>query len=84
MEQLISSDLDQLAEKIAIKLSSLPPVEKQVWNTSDCASYLKVSKKHFTDRVSKGNKFPAPIAGQAAKWYAGHVIEWARSTSKAV
>lgn len=77
-------DYDKLADALAERMSKTPPIEKVVWGVKECASYLRVSERHFSDRISKHHKFPRaitlPIDGKRRthpKWFAGEIIAWA-------
>lgn len=79
-------DVDLLADAIANKLRLLPPADKVLWDVRECAEYLRMSEKHFIDRVSKTMKFPSPIklpseTGRRAhpRWYASEIMDWVRS-----
>lgn len=81
-----SINVDQLADAIAKKLRLLPPSDKVLWDSKECAEYLRMSEKHFMDRVSKTLKFPKPIklpseTGRRAhsRWYALEIMEWVKS-----
>ncbi len=83
-------NVDQLADAIAKKLRLLPPTDKVLWDAKECAEYLRMSEKHFMDRVSKTMKFPKPIklpseTGRRAhsRWYASEVMDWAKSYKQA-
>lgn len=83
-------DVDQLADAIAKKLRLLPPQEKILWDSKECSEYLRMSEKHFVDRVSKTMKFPRPIklpseTGRRAhaRWYAQDIMEWVKAHKQA-
>lgn len=81
----ISYDVDLLALAIAKKLRTMPPPDKVLWDAKECAEYLRMSEKHFVDRVSKTMKFPKPIklpseTGRRShpRWYAQEIMEWVK------
>lgn len=73
---------DAIALAVIAKLQKAPPIEKVVWSGKECAEYLKVSPRHFIDRLSKHHKFPAPMRlpseGDKShyRWFAADVIKW--------
>jgi predicted DNA-binding transcriptional regulator AlpA len=83
-------DYEKLATAIANRMRMLPPADAVIWDSKQCAEYLNISQKHFTDRVSKGNGFPSPIKLPAengrghARWYAHEIQEWVKTHKCAV
>lgn len=77
-------DYEKLADAVAQKLRLLPPVDKVIWTSKQCAEYLGVSERHYVDRLSKSFDFPAPIklpsdSGRGhARWYAVDIQEWVK------
>lgn len=78
-------DYDKLASAIAEKLRSMPAHDEVIWDSEECAQYFKVSRQHFTDRISKTFGFPAGVplpngTGKRAekRWYASEVQDWWR------
>lgn len=76
-------NIAKLAEMIAEKLSRRPPLESTLWSSDDCADYLRVSVRHFMDRIASQHTFPDPVRVITAegkrghpRWYAGEVIKW--------
>lgn len=78
-------DYEKLASAIANKLGMLPPPEAIIWSSEQCANYLGIGRRHFSDRVSKSYDFPAPIklptvTGSKGhdRWYAIDIQAWAK------
>lgn len=75
-------DYEKLADAIANKLRLLPPPDKIIWEAEQCAQYLRVSERHYVDRLSKSYGFPSPIKlpsekGKGhARWYAKDIQDW--------
>ncbi|SFI88323.1 hypothetical protein [Nitrosomonas sp. Nm34] len=63
MEPIIEQELiNKLTQSIANPVASNAiPLEKQRWNTDDCARYLKVEKKNFQTHYAPHPDFPKPI-----------------------
>jgi predicted DNA-binding transcriptional regulator AlpA len=83
-------DYNQLAKAIALELRALPSQDKIIWDASLCATYLKVSERHFVDRLSKSFGFPTPIklpsetgAKGHSRWYATEITEWVQKQKRA-
>jgi hypothetical protein len=72
-------DYNQLGAAIAERLAKSPPPEKIIWDSEDCAHYLKCSRKHFTDRISKMPSFPEPVKHLSCRWLMTDVVKWASS-----
>lgn len=74
-------DYEKLANAIALRLSSMPPPEKVIWDSKQCADYLCMSERHFIDKISKFSGFPTPIILPSEKgkghprWFAQEVQE---------
>lgn len=76
-------NIARLADAIADRLSRRPPLERTLWSSDDCADYMRVSARHFMDRVACQHTFPDPIRVPTAegkrghpRWYAGEVMKW--------
>jgi hypothetical protein len=64
------------AMRVATGKSGLP-LDKTLWDASDCALWLKVSKRTF-ERIKSKDHFPeAHYPGDSARWIAAEVIDWA-------
>jgi hypothetical protein len=72
-------DYKILGAAIAERLTKAPPPEKVIWDSEDCAAYLKCTRKHFTDRTSKLASFPEPVRNLSNRWLMVEVIKWASS-----
>ncbi|MFW1676406.1 hypothetical protein ACFVYJ_01310 [Pontibacter sp. JAM-7] len=84
----LAIDYEKLAGAIAEKLTLSQPGEYTLWDSEQCASYLRQSRRNFVDRTSKHPSFPKPlrtttteVKGASKKvcncWYASEVIAWA-------
>ena len=71
-------DLDELADKIADRISRKAASADVLWDGHDCAEYLCVTRRHFVDRIAKRKGFPAERA-TGARWLRSEVIRWAKS-----
>lgn len=76
-------NIEALAKAIADQLSKRAPIERTLWSSDDCADYLRVSPRHFMDRIACQHTFPNPVRVQTAegkrghpRWYAGEVMKW--------
>lgn len=76
-------DYDALAKKVAQEMSVLSSPQA-LWDASDCACYLRISKTYFVNSVSKHPGFPKstalPHEGQIKphkKWLSSDIKEWA-------
>lgn len=84
---LMTGNIELLAEAIAIKLGKMPPIEKVVWDPQDSADYLKISKTYLLNHMQFADYFPTPINYRAGskrasnpKWFAGEVIKFAEKS----
>lgn len=94
--QLSQSELNQIAsiigQQVIIEvrretpsppLASGTPLRKILWDSKDCARYLRVSTRHFAEKLSYHHEFPKPVklpseTGKRGhrRWYAKEVIQW--------
>lgn len=54
--------------------------DEAVWDAGDCASYLKMSRKHFLAKIRFREGFPAQLEWSKdghPKWAAADVKAWA-------
>lgn len=78
--------IDKLARAVAAHLPAQIPVDVALWDSSDCASFMRVSCGHFMQYIAPQPKFPQALrfpkldgkTGQP-RWKAKEVIEWADS-----
>lgn len=82
--QDVKIPLNQIAEELAKRIDRYIPRDKKLWDAQDCASYLQVTKHHFSERLSNHHDFPQPIRlpsptgkNPHRRWYASEVIQWA-------
>lgn len=76
--------IDRLAHAIASHLPAMMPVEITLWDSADCALFMRVSLNHFRQYIAPQPGFPHAIripksdgkTGQP-RWKAREVIEWA-------
>ena len=74
-------DYQKLADEIVDKLAKSAPPDRVVWDIKQCADYLKVSEKHFGDRIAHRHDFPLPLKlgeGERShrRWLAREVMDW--------
>lgn len=82
---LISAKLDELiAAVLNSKITAKVGLEATLWNTTDVASYLKVSYRYASEYIVTHHTFPnalrLPTQNQTKghpRWYAAEVIAWA-------
>lgn len=82
--QVIDDDqIDRLAATIANQMRLAPQNDEPLWDAQDCANYLKVSRRHFVDRVANVPGFPTRVQLPTAegrrghpRWFAKEVIKW--------
>lgn len=78
---------DPIAEKLEalINLLAAPkvPAHKELWDASQCASYLRITKEKFLRSIACLNTFPKarnidPNTFNATnkRWLAGEVMAW--------
>lgn len=79
----LNIDYDLLADKIAERLKPVS-VENQLWDSQACADYLRITRQHFTDIVSKRPGFPSPCGPASEtgpkkrkRWHKDNIIQWA-------
>lgn len=75
-------DYNKLAEAIADKLIPTMADKHTIWSSDDCARYLRIKRRVFTEKTSKLPDFPEPVAltaagGKSNRWRALEVIRWA-------
>ena len=84
-------DYDKLADAVAEKINSKPPVpiEVMLWSVDDCSEYLKQARRTFAEKTSKHHTFPLSVnvpngvGGKANScWYAHEVINWVRENGR--
>lgn len=81
--QISDDQLNQLAASIATQLRLAPQADEPLWDAADCAGYLKVSRKHFVDRIANIPGFPKRVQLPTAegrrghpRWFAKEVVAW--------
>lgn len=56
--------------------------QDDLMNTGDIAAFLRVSRAHATDHITKRRDFPAPVINLSTRlryWARAEVIRWAQS-----
>jgi len=83
-------DYEKLADSIAKKLRLLPPPDKVIWESKQCAEYLRISERHYVDKVSKSAGYPLAIklptengSRGHSRWYAQEIQEWVKKQKRA-
>lgn len=62
-------------------------IEYEIWKSADCADYLRVSRRQFSERTKNIPSFPEPLlvevteGSKSLRWKALDVINWAIGTS---
>jgi predicted DNA-binding transcriptional regulator AlpA len=83
MEQLEQQLIDRLAQSLASIASNHIPMNQRLWDSNDCAQYLRMEKRTFVQYYAPHPKFPKPIPLDRAegkgkmRWKAQSVIDWA-------
>lgn len=82
-------DYDRLADAILRKVHAQPAPNKKIWDATDCALYLRVSTRHFAERISNHHTFPEPLKLPSAtgknahrRWKATEVMQWLERNGK--
>lgn len=76
--------IEKLARAVAAHIPAQIPVDIALWDSADCAAFMRISKTHFMQYVAPQPGFPHAIripksdgkTGQP-RWKAKEVIEWA-------
>ena len=71
-------DYDELAKKIAEQLARQARASDIMWNSEECAEYLRVSRRHFMQRVKTLASFPRSCA-TGGLWLRSEVCRWAKA-----
>lgn len=74
--------INKLDELIQIMNKQSLPLDKQLWTSKECATYLQCNEKHFQIRIASQKAFPTPSllsSGErpTKRWVASEVISWA-------
>ncbi len=49
---------------------------EELWNATECAQYLTISRAYFLNKVSKRSDFP-PCSPTGYRWSREKVVQWA-------
>lgn len=78
--------IDQLARAVAAHMPAQMPVDIALWDSADCAAFMRVSINHFRQYIASLPGFPQAIRLPKAdgkrgqpRWKAREVIEWTDS-----
>jgi predicted DNA-binding transcriptional regulator AlpA len=71
-------DYDELAKKIAEQLARQARASDIMWNSAECADYLRISRRHFMGRIKTLASFPRSCA-TGGLWLRSEVVRWARA-----
>lgn len=83
MNMPISELLIKTLEAIQQQSTQIPASELR-WNSADCAEYLRLRPRYFTQNIACKSDFPEPKRIKVGKgrghptWLMGEVIEWMR------
>lgn len=80
----ITIDIEKLGEVVAKNLPPPVPFDKQLWNSKECAAYLRKSVTVFMQHIAAHPSFPKRIRTPGTRggesmplWRAAEVAEWA-------
>ena len=71
-------DYDELAKKIAEQLARQARASDVMWNSAECADYLRISRRHFMGRIKTLASFPQSCA-TGGLWLRSEVVRWAKA-----
>ena len=71
-------DYDELAKKIAEQLARQARASDIMWNSAECADYLRISRRHFMGRIKTLASFPQSCA-TGGLWLRSEVVRWAKA-----
>ncbi|MEW6314613.1 MAG: hypothetical protein AB1513_11340 [Pseudomonadota bacterium] len=57
----MSNIIDQLAAAVADRVAPAIPIQIALWDSKDCAAYLRCSVSHFMQRIAALPGFPQSI-----------------------
>ena len=69
---------DELAKKIAEQLARQARASDVMWNSAECADYLRISRRHFMGRIKTLASFPQSCA-TGGLWLRSEVVRWAKA-----
>lgn len=82
MQAIDEEQINQLATTIAHRMHIMQTNEP-LWDAQDCADYMKVSRRHFVDRIANSPGFPKRVQLPTAegrrghpRWFAKEVEAW--------
>jgi hypothetical protein len=72
-----SIDYDILATKITAAITRMPNTSDVLWNADECADYLRVGRRYFSEQLCKTVGFPRRRA-TGGLWFRSEVVRWAK------
>lgn len=82
MQAIDEEQINHLATTIAHQMRTMQ-TDEPLWDAQDCANYMKVSRRHFVDRIANSPGFPKRVQLPTAegrrghpRWFAKEVVKW--------